>query len=88
MAAVSSHSSSPNPHNNEFEMVDGKTARFEIGEKANELPSGEAIVDRDPDFQGTKSTADDRLAMQRLGKKQQLIVCGRLPTHPSSNRAY
>lgn len=74
MAEVSSNSSSSNAQNNEFEMEERKTARFDVGEKTNELPSDEAVVDQDPDFQGTKSTADDRLAMQRLGKKQQLIV--------------
>ena len=28
----------------------------------------------DPDFAGTKSTVEDKLQMERLGKKQELIV--------------
>ena len=68
---MSSHSSS-SPRANDFEMVDRKGTI--VSEKSRELTGEEEVVDHDPDFAGTKSTADDRLDMQRLGKKQQLIV--------------
>ena len=32
----------------------------------------------DPEFIGTQSAQNDKLAMQRMGKKQQLIVCPEL----------
>ena len=58
------------PSDGAFEMADNKVAQFEAGEKA---PSEEEL-DNDPEFEGTKSAPEDRLAMQRMGKKQQLIV--------------
>ena len=68
---MSSHSSS-SPRANDFEMTDRKVTI--VHEKDRGLTAEEEVVDHDPDFAGTKSTADDRLDMQRLGKKQQLIV--------------
>ena len=69
---MSSHSSNSSPKANNFEMTDRKVNI--VKEKTRDLAGDEDIVDHDPEFVGTKSTADDRLAMQRLGKKQQLIV--------------
>ena len=74
MAEVSSYSSSSEPRNYDFEMADRKDARFQVGEKPAESRIGGAIEDNDAAFEGTKSSADDQLDMQRLGKKQQLIV--------------
>ena len=63
-------SSHPVPTDGAFETADNKVAQFELGEKA---ASQEELVN-DPEFEGTKSAPEDRLAMQRMGKKQQLIV--------------
>lgn len=51
-------------------MADQKAPRYEVGEKT----ISEDDVDHDPAFEGTKSAPEDRLNMQRMGKKQQLIV--------------
>jgi hypothetical protein len=63
-------SSNPVPNDGTFEMADNKVAQFEAGEK----PPSEGELANDPEFEGTKSAPEDRLAMQRMGKKQQLIV--------------
>ena len=55
-------------------MADRKVAHFDVSEKNKELAADEEVVDHDPNFTGTKSTADDRYNMERMGKKQQLIV--------------
>jgi len=68
MADVNSHSVSP--ATDDFEMADQKAPRYEVGEKT----ISEDDVDHDPAFEGTKSAPEDRLNMQRMGKKQQLIV--------------
>lgn len=83
MAETSSHASFSLPHEHEFEMAEHKAAHFEVVGKTKELPADEEAVDQDPDFEGTKSTAQDRLAMQRLGKKQQLVVLFNTSTHDS-----
>ena len=75
MAEESSHSSSSAPRGDQIEMTDRKAPHFDVGEKATEVGGEREGVDNDPAFEGTKSTADDRLDMERLGKKQQLIVC-------------
>ena len=75
MAGLSSQTESADGHT--FEMADQKTPRRYVmnpGEKMiNDLADDE--VDNDEIFDGTKSAPEDTLAMQRMGKKQQLIVC-------------
>ena len=64
------------PQVSEFEMSDRKTTQFAVDEQPADMAIEKGISDDDDDhgFEGTKSTADDKLDMQRLGKKQQLIV--------------
>lgn len=68
MASSSSHSS--NPEDSGFQATEHKIADMTINEKT----TVDDEVDDDPAFEGTKSAPDDRIAMQRMGKKQQLIV--------------
>lgn len=77
MAATVTKASSSEPHMHDVEMVDRKTARFSIGEMPSEpvVEVEETSDIDDPDFQGTKSTNEDKTNMERMGKKQQLIVC-------------
>lgn len=66
-----------------YEMTGQKTTNTLVDEKL----TMEDEVDDDPAFEGTKSAPDDKLAMQRMGKKQQLIV-RRPPLLSCPNREY
>ena len=56
-----------------FEMNDRKATHVSVGELAAKREFGEG-EEHDGEFEGTKSSPDDKMQMQRLGKKQQLIV--------------
>lgn len=55
-------------------MIEGKAPELELRDGAYE----DHIAKFDDDFAGTKSSPEDMMAMQRMGKKQQLVVRGAL----------
>lgn len=63
-----------------MEMSDRKTGRAAVAEHTVPFDGGD---EDDPDFYGTKSTDEDKIHMNRLGKQQQLVVC---PTFFESRR--
>lgn len=73
---MASKATSSEPQVSEFEMTDRKTTQFAVDEQPADMAVEKGVAEDDNDlgFEGTKSTADDKLDMQRLGKKQQLIV--------------
>lgn len=75
MAEIDSSSSSSAARDAPIEMTDRK-----VHTVVADMAIDEKVDDADPDFAGTKSTVEDKLQMERLGKKQQLIVSLQYPT--------
>ena len=71
MAASSPHATSAGGH--PFELTEQKSSAIVMD--SHEKMSTDDEVDSDPAFEGTKSAPEDKMAMERMGKKQQLIVC-------------